>query len=55
MVLINQASGFELGNDIDEDEERRIFYVAVTRTRKKLIIAYLNRDRDTWTRFLPLI
>ena len=55
VVLINKASGFEFRDDIDEAEERRVYYVGVTRARKKLVLAYLDDDQSTWTRFLPQI
>jgi DNA helicase-2/ATP-dependent DNA helicase PcrA len=43
---IYSVSGRDVGEDAELDDERRLFYVALTRARKHAVISYASRNAD---------
>ncbi|MCE7734463.1 MAG: ATP-dependent helicase [Candidatus Heimdallarchaeota archaeon] len=53
VIVINRATQYEKRGEEDEDEERRIWYVAVTRAKNRLIIAsYESEFEYTTTKYV---
>ncbi|MCE7736560.1 MAG: ATP-dependent helicase [Candidatus Heimdallarchaeota archaeon] len=53
VIVINRATHYEKRGEEDEDEERRIWYVAVTRAKNRLIIAsYEDEFEYTTTKYV---
>ncbi|MHA2097675.1 MAG: UvrD-helicase domain-containing protein [Candidatus Kariarchaeaceae archaeon] len=53
VIIINRATHYEKRGEEDEDEERRIWYVAVTRAKNRLVIASYNDEMEyTTTKYL---
>ncbi len=53
VIVINRATHYEKRGGEDEDEERRIWYVAVTRAKNRLIIAsYEDEIEYTTTKYV---
>ena len=48
LILKNKSYQNIINNDIKDDEEKRIIYVATTRPQKILVIAVPNEDKKAW-------